>query len=123
MLHTANTNGVQEQVIIETEPQTLLNKEVILPVATHDFGTGHVDWKPTAAQQKATILNLAGKTDTTGAAIEAAPTLGKVFVVVNNTAQTITIKAASKTGIAVLATKIAIVMGNGEDFVQLAASV
>lgn len=123
MLHTANTSGVQEQVIIETEPQTMLNKEVIFPVATHDFGTGHVDWKPTALEQKATILNLAGKTDTTGAAIEAAPTFGKVFIVINSTAQTITIKAASKTGIAVPATKIAIVMGNGEDFVQLAASV
>lgn len=121
MLHTANSNGVQEAVILETEAQTLTNKEVIQPVATHDYGTGHVDWTLSAAEQKATVLSLAGKTDVTGAGIIATPTNGKVFVVINATAQTITIKAAGKTGIDVATTKTAIVMGNGTDFVRLTA--
>ena len=121
MLHTANSNGVQEAVILETEAQTLTNKEVIQPVAAHDYGTGHVDWTLTAAEQKATVLSLAGKTDGTGAGIIATPTNGKVFVVINATAQTITIKAKDKTGVAVATTKTAIVMGNGTDFIRLTA--
>ena len=121
MLHTANSNGVQEAVILETEAQTLTNKEVIQPVAAHDYGTGHVDWTLTAAEQKATVLSLAGKTDGTGAGIIATPTNGKVFVVINATAQTITIKATGKPGIGVTATKTAIVMGNGTDFIRLTA--
>lgn len=121
MLHTANSSGVQEGVILETEPQTLLNKEVIPIVATHDYGTGHADWTLTATEQKATVLGLAGKTDVTGAGIIATPTNGKVFVVINETAQTITIKATGKTGIAVATTKTAIVMGNGTDFIRLTA--
>ena len=121
MLHTANSNGVQEAVILETEAQTLTNKEVIQPVATHDYGTGHVDWTLSATEQKATVLSLAGKTDLTGAGIIATPTNGKVFVVINATAQTITIKAKGKTGVAVATTKTAIVMGNGTDFIRLTA--
>ena len=121
MLHTANSNGVQEAVILETEAQTLTNKEVIQPVATHDYGTGHVDWTLSATEQKATVLSLAGQTDTDGAGIIATPTNGKVFVVINATAQTITIKATGKTGIGVATTKTAIVMGNGTDFVRLTA--
>lgn len=121
MLHTANSSGVQEGVILETEPQTLLNKEVIPIVATHDYGTGHADWTLTATEQKATVLSLAGKTDVTGAGIIATPTNGKIFVVINATAQTITIKATGKTGIAVATTKTAIVMGNGTDFIRLTA--
>lgn len=121
MLHTANSSGVQEGVILETEPQTLLNKEVIPIVATHDYGTGHADWTLTATEQKATVLSLAGKTDVTGAGIIATPTNGKIFVVINATAQTITIKATGKTGIEVATTKTAIVMGNGTDFIRLTA--
>ena len=123
MLHTANSNGVQEAVILETEAQTLTNKEVIQPVATHDYGTGHVDWTLSATEQKATVLSLAGQTDTDGAGIIATPTNGKVFVVINATAQTITIKATGKTGIGVATTKTAIVMGNGTDFVRLTTDV
>ena len=121
MLHTANSNGVQEAVILETEAQTLTNKEVIQPVATHDYGTGHVDWTLSATEQKATVLSLAGQTDTDGAGIIATPTNGKVFVVINATAQTITIKATGKTGIDVATAKTAIVMGNGTDFIRLTA--
>ena len=123
MLHTANSNGVQEAVILETEAQTLTNKEVIQPVATHDYDTGHVDWTLSATEQKATVLSLAGQTDTDGAGIIATPTNGKVFVVINATAQTITIKATGKTGIGVATTKTAIVMGNGTDFVRLTTDV
>ena len=123
MLHTANSNGVQEAVILETEAQTLTNKEVIQPVATHDYGTGHVDWTLSATEQKATVLSLAGQSDTDGAGIIATPTNGKVFVVINATAQTITIKATGKTGIGVATTKTAIVMGNGTDFVRLTTDV
>ena len=121
MLHTANSSGAQEQVITETEPQTLTNKEIIQPAASHDYGTGHADWTLSATEQKATVLNLAGKTDVTGAGIIATPTNGKVFVVINATAQTITIKAKDKTGIAVATAKTAKVMGNGTDFIRLTA--
>ncbi len=121
MLHTANSSGVQEAVIIETEPQTLLNKEIIKPIATHDYGTGHADWTLSATEQKATVLSLTGKTDVAGAGIIAIPKAGKVFVVINATAQTITIKAKDKTGTAIATTKTAIVMGDGEDFIRLTA--
>lgn len=123
MIHTANSSGVQEQVIIETEPQTLFNKEIIFPVATHDYGTGHADWKLTDDEQKATVLSLAGKTDTTGAGAIAIPTAGKIFIVINATAQTITVKATGKTGVAVASTKTAIVIGDGTDFIRVTADV
>lgn len=121
MLHTADGLGNQVEVVTLTDTQTLTNKEIIPIVATHDYGTGHADWTLTATEQKATVLSLAGKTDVTGAGIIATPTNGKVFVVINATAQAITIKAAGKTGIDVATTKTAIVMGNGTDFVRLTA--
>jgi len=119
LLHTANSSGVQEAVIIETEPQTLLNKEIIKPIATHDYGTGHADWTLSATEQKATVLSLTGNTDVAGAGIIATPAKGKVFIVVNATAQTITIKAKDKTGVDIATTKTATVMGNGTDFIRL----
>ena len=40
MLHTANSNGVQEAVILETEPQVLTNKIIREPLAAVAGSTG-----------------------------------------------------------------------------------
>lgn len=86
MLHTANSNGVQEAVILENEPQTLTNKiirEVVTAVAgSTGTGTGipntgittvsstsgaknYVLADPTAIGSRKVIICTAGSTDNT----------------------------------------------------------
>ena len=123
MLHTANSSGVQEPVVLPSETQTLTNKTLTAPVltlgvATHSYGTGHVDWALTVAEMNANILTATGTSDA-GCAAVATPTVGKVYILSNATGQIVTIKAAGETGIAVANGKTAIVMGNGTDFVRV----
>lgn len=86
MLHTANSNGVQEAVILETEPQVLTNKIIRESVAAVAGSTGtgtaipnsgittigstggamnYVLADPTAAGDKKMIICTAGSTDNT----------------------------------------------------------
>ena len=121
MLHTANRQGVQEEVIIETEQQTLKNKEVLLSFAGHNWESGAVAWTLSETEQKATVLHLTGS-PSGATSVVAEPVEGKVFIVINDdTSQTITIKASGQTGVAVATDKTAIVIGNGDDFVRVTA--
>lgn len=86
MLHTANSNGVQEAVILENEPQVLTNKIIREPVAAVAGSTGsgtaipnsgittvsstsgaknYVLADPTAAGDRKLIICTAGSTDNT----------------------------------------------------------
>lgn len=86
MLHTANSNGVQEAVILETEPQVLTNKIIREPLAAVAGSTGtgtaipnsgittisstagaknYVLADPTAAGDRKMIICTAGSTDNT----------------------------------------------------------
>lgn len=120
MLHTKNSSGVNEAVVTLTDIQTLTNKEVILPIATHSYGTGHADWTLSTTERKATILTATGTADAGVAAI-ATPTAGKIYIVINATGQALTIKASGQTGVSIANTKTAIVRGNGTDFVRVTA--
>lgn len=88
--------------------------------ATHSYGTGHVDWTLSKAENDAGLLSLTGTADAAVALI-ATPTDGKLFIVVNACGQAATIKASGETGVAVATGKTAIVRGNGTDFVRVTA--
>ena len=118
MIHTQNSEGTNEEVVTLTEIQTLTSKEIILPVSTHSYGTGHVTWVLSDAENKSTILTATGTADA-GCAATAIPTNGKVFIVSNATGQAVTILATGQTGVAVATGKTAIVRGNGTDFVRV----
>lgn len=129
-MHTMNSSGTNEAVVTLTETQTLTNKTLTAPtvtspdltlgVATHSYGTGHVDWTLSATELKATILTATGTADAGVNAI-ATPTAGKLYIVSNATGQALTIKASGQTGIAIANGKTAIVRGNGTDFVRVTA--
>lgn len=123
MLHTANSSGVQEAVITETEPQTLTNKTLTTPDITAGIVAAidlTADVTLNAAQAKAEILEV-----TTGHAtncIIAPATLGKKYWVVNNHATLAAgIKKAGGTAVTVAATKKALVYFNGTNFIRLTA--
>lgn len=120
MQHTANSKGIQEAVLLPTEPARVENKDLILQVAEHDYKTGKVDWKLTADEQMAMVLKLAG-TGTDGANAITESIAGKLLVVINDSSQAITVKATGKTGVAVASKKTAVLMGDGEDFIRITA--
>ena len=130
-IRTRNSAGVIEYVVTLTDTQTLTNKTLTAPVitspdvtnlqATLAYGTGHVDKTLSAAEIKASTLICTGTVDTAGAAIVAPATAGKRYTVVNQTAQTITIKKTGGTGVGVATTKSAIVEYVGSDYVRITA--
>jgi len=106
-------------VIGDADEQTLTNKEVLLPIATHDFGAGSTDWELSEAEQKKTVLR--GTNAGVAVAIIATPTDGKVFAVKNGVGFSLTIKASGQTGVSVADGTTALVIGNGTDFERLTA--
>jgi hypothetical protein len=73
----------------------------------------------TTAESRAAILNLTDTTsDLSGAATLVCPTLSKVYIVKNGTGQTVTIKTASGSGIAVSNGNTSIVYCDGTNVVE-----
>lgn len=110
MLHTANSNGVQEAVILETEPQVLTNKIIRESVAAVAGSTGtgtalpnsgistigstaaavnYVLANPAAAGDKKMIICTAGSTANTSTV-----TTGSTACTFDGTHRTLTMNAA-----------------------------
>lgn len=89
-------------------------------VATHSYGTGHVDWTLSGEEMGSGILIATGTADSGCNAI-ATPTSGALYIVVNTCGQTLTFKATGQSGVAIASTKTAIVRGNGTDFARVTA--
>ena len=122
MIRTANSKGVREPVLLLTEPQRVENKDLILPIAEHDYRGGKTAWRLSEEEQMAMVLKVRG-TGKNGADAVTEPIAGKVFFVINNSSQAITVKATGKKGVTVAVDKVAMVMGDGEDFIRLTADV
>ncbi len=91
---------------------------------TLNFGTGHANQTLTPGQACASLINCAGTVDTTGAeVIYPAPIPGRLVVVQNATAQTITFLVTGKTGIAVASGDAAVLFGAATDIQRASASV
>jgi len=86
-------------------------------VISKDFLATATAWTLDSNESKATMLvctNAGGNTNIITPTIE-----GKMYVIRNNTTKTLTIKTATSTGIAVLATKTVTVMFVGADFIKI----
>ena len=138
-IRTRNSAGVIEPVVTLTDTQTMTNKTLTTPVisgavtltapvitspdvtnlqATLAYGTGHADITLSAAEIKASTLICTGTADATGAAIVAPAIAGKRYTVVNQTAQTITIKKTGGAGVDIVTAKSAIVEYVGSDYIN-----
>jgi len=141
-IRTKNSAGVIEYVVTLTDTQTLTNKTLTTPVisgavtlaapivtspdithlqATVDYGTGHADATLSAAAIKASTIICTGTVDTAGAGLIAPAVAGRRYVVVNQSAQTITIKKTGGTGVGIATGKAAIVEYVGSDYVRITA--
>ena len=83
--------------------------------------SGHTAITLSPVEQLATKIALTGTPDAT-VPVEAVPADGKMFCVMNGlTGQSATIRANGQTGVTIAAGKVAIVIGNGTDFVRVTA--
>ena len=102
---------------VTTQAEIVADVEVDNGVVTHDYGASAADWVLDSNESKATMLVC---TNAGGAAKIIAPaTEGKMYIVKNNSGQTITIKTASSTGVMVANGKTATVVYYDTDFIKL----
>jgi len=87
--------------------------------SAHSYASAAADWTLSTAEQSTTLLTVTLASGAVNAI--ATPTAGKVFVVLNTCGQALTFKAADQTGIVVANTKVAVLVGNGTDFIRVTA--
>ena len=87
--------------------------------SSHSYASAAADWTLSTAEQSTTLLTVTLASGAVNAI--ATPTAGKVFVVLNTCGQALTFKAADQTGIVVANTKVAVLVGNGTDFIRVTA--
>src|SRR5574343_497925 len=87
--------------------------------ANHDYANAATAWTLSASENKATVLTTKDNSANGAADVVAVATAGKIFILMNTSGQTLTLKASGKTGIAVANNKAATLMGNGTDFVRV----
>jgi len=102
---------------LTTQPEVMLDVVVENGIISHDYAAAAADWVLDANEGKATMLIC---TNAGGAARIVAPdTDGKIYVVKNDSGQTITIKTASSTGVAIDNGKTATVIYTGADYIKI----
>ena len=88
---------------------------------SYSYNNAHADKTYLSADLPATSIVSVTLTSANAAANLILPTDNKVYIVRNNSGQTITIKVAGQTGVAVATAKTAILMSNGTDIVRVTA--
>ncbi len=108
---------------------TLTNKTLTAPVinqpsitcafGTHDYGAGTEDWTLSAAE----LLKMIHKPTNASGGVNAiiGDTAGMPYIFVNGTGQTLTVKTAAGTGIAIANGKTHMVMSDGTNVIAIAA--
>jgi len=117
-----------DEFVFKDHAVTMTNKTLTAPVmtnpsstfsiGTHDYGAAHADWTLSAAE----LLKMIHKPTNADAGVNAiiADTAGMPYVFVNGTGQTLTVKTAAGTGVAITNGKTAIVMSDGTNVIALA---
>lgn len=85
-------------------------------VVTHSYASAHADWTLSATEKLATQLIC---TNADAGANIVAPAENRIYWIYNNSGQTITIKKAAGTGVAIATGKYAGVYYNGTDYAKL----
>jgi copper(I)-binding protein len=108
---------------------TMTNKTLTAPVitqpsitcafGTHDYGAGTEDWTLSAAE----LLKMIHKPTNASGGVNAiiGDTAGKPYIFINGTGQTLTVKTAAGTGIAIANGKSHILCSDGTNVIALAA--
>lgn len=109
--------------------ETLTGKTLTAPVitqpsitcafGTHDYGAGTADWTLSAAELKKMIHKPTNASGGVNAII--GDTAGMPYIFVNGTGQTLTVKTAAGTGIAIANGKTHMLMSDGTNVIAIAA--
>ncbi len=89
-----------------------------LGYATHSYGTAHADWQLSTAESECFHLNCTAADQAVNVVV---PLKRKMYFVSNGSGQTVTVIAASGTGIAIANGKFAVVYFDGTNVVRLVA--
>mgnify|MGYP006921328225 CR=1 FL=1 len=113
-------------VMVDTA-QTLTNKSLSAPFVgspeitfastPHDYEAGAADWTLSAAELKASILKPTNANAPVNAIV--ADATNKIYVVINGTGQSLTVKTAAGTGVTIANAKTAMVMSDGVNVIRI----
>ena len=86
-------------------------------VTSHDYGAAAADWTLSATEEAAVFVTATNASGAVNAI--ATPTEGKMFVVTNSSGFALTVKASGQSGASVANGAVALLRGNGTDFVTV----
>jgi len=97
----------------------MTNPSSTFSIGTHDYGAGTVDWTLSAAE----LLKMIHKPTNASGGVNAiiGNTAGMPYIFVNGTGQTLTVKTAAGTGIAIANGKTHMLMSDGTNVIAIAA--
>jgi len=117
---TLATVGGAETLTSKTLTSPVLNQPTMtFSIGTHDYGAGTVDWTLSAAE----LLKMIHKPINASGGVNAiiGNTAGMPYIFVNGTGQTLTVKTAAGTGIAIANGKTHMLMSDGTNVIAIAA--
>jgi len=121
--------GETDGIVCVGLAQTLTNKtlteaflgspEITFRSTPHDYEAGATDWTLSATELKASILKPTNANAPVNAIV--ADSTNKIYIVINGTGQTLTVKTAAGTGITIANAKSAMVMSDGINVIRITA--
>lgn len=85
-------------------------------INTHNYDGAAADWTLSAAEQKKSVHKV---TNANGAVVAIVPKAVRLYVFINTSGQTLTVKTAAGTGIDIANGKTAVVMADGTNVVRI----